>query len=144
MNSAAFLVQVENWRKLDNVRSSQNVMLKELGSDSLLEDHAVYSSVVFRRYQVQISAWRPAILTEIFIGFLKSICFACFHSIMKYGIFFCSNSPNSKTIFTLQKRTIRIIAGVKSRNSYRNVFMRLDIFTSSMQIYMYINELCCK
>jgi hypothetical protein len=30
-------------------------------------------------------------------------------------------------IFTLQKRTVRIIAGVKSRNSYRNLFMRLEI-----------------
>jgi IS1 family transposase len=30
-------------------------------------------------------------------------------------------------IFTLQKRTVRIIAGVKSRNSCRNLFMRLEI-----------------
>jgi hypothetical protein len=30
-------------------------------------------------------------------------------------------------IFTLQKRTIRIIAGVKSSNSCRNLFMRLEI-----------------
>jgi IS1 family transposase len=30
-------------------------------------------------------------------------------------------------IFTLQKRTVRIIAGVKSRNSCRNLFIRLEI-----------------
>jgi hypothetical protein len=30
-------------------------------------------------------------------------------------------------IFTLQKRIVRIIAGVKSRNSCRNLFMRLEI-----------------
>jgi hypothetical protein len=30
-------------------------------------------------------------------------------------------------IFTLQKKTVRIIAGVKSRNSCRNLFMRLEI-----------------
>jgi hypothetical protein len=36
---------------------------------------------------------------------LKSIYFAYFHSIMKYGILFWGNSPNSKMIFTLQKRT---------------------------------------
>jgi hypothetical protein len=30
-------------------------------------------------------------------------------------------------IFTLQKRTVRIIADVKSRNSCRNLFMRLEI-----------------
>jgi hypothetical protein len=55
---------------------------------------------------------------------LKSIYFACYHSIMKYGIILGGNSPNSKLIFTLQKRTVRIIAGVKSRNSCRNLFVR--------------------
>jgi hypothetical protein len=30
-------------------------------------------------------------------------------------------------IFTLQKRTVTIVAGVKSRNSFRNLFMRLEI-----------------
>jgi hypothetical protein len=30
-------------------------------------------------------------------------------------------------IFTLRKRTVRIIADVKSRNSYRNLFMSLEI-----------------
>jgi hypothetical protein len=39
---------------------------------------------------------------------------------------FWGNSPNSKMIFTLQKRTVRIIASVKSRNSCRNLFKRLD------------------
>jgi hypothetical protein len=46
---------------------------------------------------------------------------------MKYGIIFWGNSPNSKIIFTLLKRTVRIIAGVKSRKSCRNVSMSLEI-----------------
>jgi hypothetical protein len=57
---------------------------------------------------------------------LESIYFAYFHSIMKYGIIFRSNSPNSKMIFTLWKRTVRIIAGFKSRTSCRNLFLRLE------------------
>jgi hypothetical protein len=56
---------------------------------------------------------------------LKSIYFAYFHSIMKYGIIFGGNSPNSKMIFALQKRTVRNIAGVGSRNSCRNLFIRI-------------------
>jgi hypothetical protein len=44
---------------------------------------------------------------------------------MKYGIIFGSNYSNSKMTLTLQKRTVRIIAGVKSRNSCRNLFMIL-------------------
>jgi hypothetical protein len=46
---------------------------------------------------------------------------------MKYGIIFGGNSSNSKMIFTLQKRTVRIIFVVKSRNSCRNLFMRWEI-----------------
>jgi hypothetical protein len=46
---------------------------------------------------------------------------------MKFGIIFWDNSLNSKIIFTLQKRTVRIIAGVKPRTSCRNLFMRLEI-----------------
>jgi IS1 family transposase len=46
---------------------------------------------------------------------------------MKYGIIFWGNSPNSKMIFTLQKRTAGIIAGVKSRNSCRNLLMSSEI-----------------
>jgi hypothetical protein len=57
---------------------------------------------------------------------LISIYFAYFHFLMKYGIFLGGDSPNSKMIFTLQKRTVRIISGIKSRNACRNLFMRLE------------------
>jgi lipoprotein signal peptidase len=58
---------------------------------------------------------------------LKAIYFAYFHSIMNYGIIFGGNSSSSKNVFTLQKNVIRIIAGVKPRNSCRNLFKRLEI-----------------
>jgi len=46
---------------------------------------------------------------------------------MKYGIIFWGNSSNSKMTFTLQKKVIRIMAGVKPRNSCRSLFKRSDI-----------------
>jgi hypothetical protein len=46
---------------------------------------------------------------------------------MKCGLIFGGNFPNSKMIFPLQQRTVTVIAGVKSRNSCRNIFMRLEI-----------------
>jgi hypothetical protein len=59
---------------------------------------------------------------------LKSIYFAYFHSMMKYGIILWGNYPNSKMIYLLcKKRTVRIIAGVKSRKSCRNLFMSSEI-----------------
>jgi hypothetical protein len=44
---------------------------------------------------------------------LKSIYFAYFHSKMKYGIIFWGNSSDSKKVFTLQKKIVRIILGIK-------------------------------
>jgi hypothetical protein len=41
-------------------------------------------------------------------------------------------------ILTLQKRTVRIIAGVKSRNSCRNLFMRLEILPRPCE-YIFIS-----
>jgi hypothetical protein len=51
------------------------------------------------------------------INTLKVIYFAYFHSLMKYGIILWGNSSGSKKVFTLQKRTVRIIVGAKPQNS---------------------------
>jgi hypothetical protein len=61
------------------------------------------------------------------INTLKSFYFAYFHSIMKYGIISGGNLSNSKRIFTLQKKIIRIMAGIKPRNLYRSMFKKLEI-----------------
>jgi hypothetical protein len=59
------------------------------------------------------------------IDTLKSIYFAYFHSIMKNGIIFGGNSPNSKRTFTLQKKIIRIMASAVPRNSCISLFKKL-------------------
>jgi hypothetical protein len=58
---------------------------------------------------------------------LKSIYFAYFHSLVKYGIIFLSNSSDSKKVFTLQKKTVRIIVGIKPQNSCADLFKGLQI-----------------
>jgi hypothetical protein len=50
---------------------------------------------------------------------------------MKYGIIYWGNSSDSKTAFTLQKKIVRIMMGVKSRNLYR-----LEILTHPCE-YMF-------
>jgi hypothetical protein len=45
---------------------------------------------------------------------LKSIYLDYFYCVMKYGIIFWGNSSFSKRVFTLQKKIVRLIAGVKS------------------------------
>jgi hypothetical protein len=48
---------------------------------------------------------------------LKTIYFAYFHSSASYGIILGGNSSNSKKIFSLQKRIIRIMMGAHPRTS---------------------------
>jgi hypothetical protein len=60
---------------------------------------------------------------------VKSVYFAYFHSTMKYGIIFWGNSSNSKKIVTLQMENVRLMAGIKHRNSCRSMFKRLVILT---------------
>jgi hypothetical protein len=49
------------------------------------------------------------------INTLKSVYYAYFHSVIKYGIIFWGNSSNSGKIFTLKKKIIRIMAGIQPR-----------------------------
>ena len=68
---------------------------------------------------------------------LTSMYFAYFHSIvLSYGIIFWGNSSNSRKIFTLQKRIIRIMVGAHPRTSCRTLFKRLEILEVPSQ-YMY-------
>jgi hypothetical protein len=64
---------------------------------------------------------------------LRSVYFAYFQSIMKYGIIFLGNSSNSKKIFTLQKKIGKLMAGVKPINSCRSVFKKLKILALPCQ-----------
>jgi hypothetical protein len=58
---------------------------------------------------------------------LKLVYFAYFHSIMSYGIIFWGNSTDSKKVFYIQKKIIRIMAGTKRRASYRELFKKCNI-----------------
>jgi hypothetical protein len=57
----------------------------------------------------------------------KSVNFAYFHSLMKYGKIFWDNSSDSKKVFIPQKKIVRIMMGVKPQNSCRDLFKRLQI-----------------
>jgi hypothetical protein len=61
------------------------------------------------------------------INTLKLIYFAYFHSLMKHGIICWGNSSDSKKVFTLQKKTVRIIVGPKPQIPCRDLFKKLQI-----------------
>jgi hypothetical protein len=58
---------------------------------------------------------------------LKSIYFAYVHSLMKYGLIFWGNSYDSKMVFTLQNKIVRIMVDIKPQNSCRDLFKRSQI-----------------
>jgi hypothetical protein len=61
------------------------------------------------------------------INTLKMIYHSYFHSVMTYGLLFWGNSPDSIKIFRLQKRIIRIMMSCRNRDSFRKVFLNLEI-----------------
>jgi len=61
------------------------------------------------------------------INTFKSIYYAYFHSVIKYGIIFWGNSSNSGKIFTLQEQIIRLMAGAPTRTSCRSLFKQLEM-----------------
>ena len=72
---------------------------------------------------------------------LISIYFAYFHSIASYGIILGGNSSNSKKIFTLKKRIIRIMLGAHPRTSCRRLFKKIRDFHIPKPIHILIDEL---
>ena len=64
---------------------------------------------------------------------LKMIYYSYFQSILTYGIIFWGNSYYSTTVFRLQKRTIRVIVGLRSRDSCREYFKKLKILPLQSQ-----------
>jgi hypothetical protein len=72
------------------------------------------------------------------INSLSSVYYAYFHSVIKYGIIFWVNSSNSGKIFTLQKKIIRIMAGVQPRTLCRSLYLYL---LCASTVYTFVNEL---
>jgi len=52
---------------------------------------------------------------------LKLIYYSYFHSILTYGIIFWGDTPHSNVIFRMQKRIVRIMVGVRNRDSYHKM-----------------------
>jgi hypothetical protein len=52
---------------------------------------------------------------------------------MRYGIAFWGNSPNAKRIFLLQKRAVRVMMGLRQRDTCRPVLKKLNILTLASQ-----------
>jgi hypothetical protein len=67
-------------------------------------------------------------VTSLFkVDTLKLVSSAYFHSIMSYGVIFYGNTTDSKRVFIIQNKIIRIMAGVKRRVPCRELFKKFNI-----------------
>jgi hypothetical protein len=60
---------------------------------------------------------------------------------MKYGIIFWGSSVDSKGVVQLQKQTVRIMTGTKSRISYKHLFRGFGNTDFTLSIYTAFNDL---
>jgi hypothetical protein len=66
---------------------------------------------------------------------LKIVYYSYFHSRVSYRLLFWGHSSDSVRIFRLQKNIIRIMLGCRSRDSCRNLFMKLQILPLPSQYF---------
>jgi hypothetical protein len=72
--------------------------------------------------------------------YMKSIYYAHFHALLRYGIIFWGRYNEGNNIFKLQKRVIHIISGVNKHMSCRQMFRDYNILTV---VCLYILEIIC-
>lgn len=70
----------------------------------------------------------------------RLVYFSYFHSVMSYGILLWGKAADIQVIFVLQKRAVRAIYKMKSRDSLRQKFKEINILTVISQ-YIYENLL---
>lgn len=68
----------------------------------------------------------------------RLVYFSYFHSIMSYGILLWGHAADIETIFILQKRAVRAIYQLRSRESLRDRFKEINILTVAGQ-FIYEN-----
>jgi hypothetical protein len=64
---------------------------------------------------------------------LKMVFYSYFYSIMTYALIFWGNSHYSNTVFRLQNRIIRIIVGIRGRDSCREHVKKLKLLPLQSQ-----------
>jgi hypothetical protein len=64
---------------------------------------------------------------------MQHVYYSYFHSLISYGVILWSSSSYSSHIFRLQKKAIRIITGLRPRDSCREMFKLLRILPLQSQ-----------
>lgn len=74
---------------------------------------------------------------------LLTVYYGLFHSLLTYGIRLWGNSSSSDKVFLLQKKVLRIIAGLAERDSCRRAFVEYQLMTVP-SLYIFSNLIYVK
>ena len=132
---------ITRWLQRDYIGEKTNIQFLGLQIDNHLNWKNHIELMISTLSGASYAVWSMIHIRNI--STLKSIYFAFYNSILKYGIIFWHNSSSSAKIFTLQKKIIRILAGAPSRTSCRSLFLKkLEILPIPM--YTFITEFFCQ
>jgi hypothetical protein len=67
---------------------------------------------------------------------IRSINYAHFQALLRYGIIFGGGDSESNNIFILQKKVIQIISGVSKHMSCRHIFKDYNILAVACYTYL--------
>jgi hypothetical protein len=84
-----------------------------------------------------------AVIPLMTIDTVKLVYFAYFHYVVSYGLIFWGNSTDSNKVFYIQKKIIRIMAGVKSRISCRKLFRKFNILPLTSEFILCLLSIIC-
>jgi hypothetical protein len=87
-----------------------------------------------------------AVTSRLYISNTDTLNLFCLLSLLnEAGIIFWGYSSDSKKVFLLQKKVVRLMMGVKSHNSYTGLFKRIEILTLPCEyIFSLINFITSK
>ena len=122
--------------KLDNHVLSHVQQINFLGlniqENLSWESHITKITQTLNRSSFAIRILKPVTNAQT----LRSIYFASFHSIMRYGIIFWGNSSHAQSLFKLQKRVIRVMVDAKYLESCKPIFKEHKILPlPSLYVY---------
>jgi exonuclease III len=96
------------------------------------KNHILKISLKLNKACFAVRAIRPFISLDS----IKMVYYSYVHSILEYGIIFWGSAPLSVNIFKIQKRIIRVMAGLSKSASCRESFKKLHILTFQSQFIL--------
>lgn len=114
-------------RDLNNVNKINHVKFLGVYLDPKLK-WDVHVDNTAKRLRTSIFVLRN-LANSVLLSTLMSAYYALFHAVMSYGIIVWGGAPQADRIFGMQRKAVRILAGLRYKENCRDAFVNLKILT---------------